>query len=172
MNSPQPTIRSGLKIPFLDGSNDHLVFSREHWNLIIAAVNSFLASNNWTVTNHGVILDVGSRMGGSGNLQFQQPYVELDPTIAVKQWTIVNVSPANPIATTGLKDLDSLITTNAPTGYWVAIVDIPAQTGTPPKYNVPVMPPSIAWTSSPGSQKGDLDQGSKWWPLPRIGSCV
>ena len=109
---------------------------------------------------------------GTGNLQFQQPYVELDPTIAVKQWTIVNVSPANPIATTGLKDLDSLITTNAPTGYWVAIVDIPAQTGTPPKYNVPVMPPSVAWTSSPGSQKGDLDQGSKWWPLPRIGSCV
>jgi hypothetical protein len=111
--------------------------------------------------------------GGLGNLHFQQPDIELDPTIAVEQWTIVNVSPSNPIATTGLKDLVTGIVTNAPTGYWVAVVAIPAQTGTPPAYNVPFMPPSVAWVSSPGSQKGDLDQpGILWLPLPRTGSCV
>ena len=123
---------------------------------------------------HGIYrIRVKPRRGGGGSmtgLQFQQPYVELDPTIAVAQWTIVCVSPTNPIATTGLKDLVSGLTVNAQTGFWVAAVNIPAQTGdTPPKYNVPVMPPSVAWVSSPGSQKGDLDQpGILWLPLPRM----
>jgi hypothetical protein len=114
-------------------------------------------------------------------LHFQQPDVELDPTIAVAQWTIVNVSPTNPMTSlaTALFDLVSGNQTVAPTGYWVAIADIPAQVVNPPGepagtyYNVPVMPPSVAWVSSPGSQKGDLDQpGILWWPLPRMGPCI
>ena len=123
----------------------------------------------------------GGGMVGGGGLQFQQPYIELDPTIGVPQWTIVNVSPTNPMTSlvTALFDLVSGNQTVAPTGYWVACDDIPAQvvnpTGKPAGtyYNVPVMPPSVAWVSSPGSQKGDLDQaGILWLPLPRTGACV
>lgn len=59
-NHPQPSIRSGLKIPLLDGTNDDLVFSRAHWNQIITLCNAILSSENWTVTDHGLILDIGS----------------------------------------------------------------------------------------------------------------
>ena len=111
-------------------------------------------------------------------LQFQQPYVELDPTIAVKARTIVSTSPTNPIVTTGLYDLVSGALVNCDVNYWVAAVDIPAQVVNPAGrpagtyYNVPFMPPSVAWVSSPGSQKGDLDQpGIVWLPWQRIGNC-
>jgi hypothetical protein len=67
MNSPHPTIRSGLKIPHLDGTNDHLVFSREHWNLIIAVANAILSSPNFTVTNHGIILE---QTGSAGEVDY------------------------------------------------------------------------------------------------------
>ena len=120
-----------------------------------------------------------SRGGGSiAGLQFQQPYVELDPTIAVKARTIVSTSPTNPIVTTGLYDLVSGALVNCDVNYWVAAVDIPAQVVNPAGrpagtyYNVPFMPPSVAWVSSPGSQKGDLDQpGIVWLPWQRIGNC-
>ena len=127
-------------------------------------------------------VSVKPRRGGGGSiagLQFQQPDVELDITIAVPAQTIVSISPSNPIATTGYFDLVTGTMTNAPTGYWVSKVNIPAAAVNPAGkpagtyYNVPVMPPQVAWVSSPGSQKGDLDQpGILWWPLPRTGSCV
>ncbi|MDE2103928.1 MAG: hypothetical protein KGL39_42220 [Patescibacteria group bacterium] len=72
MNSPQPTIRSGLEIPYLDGTNDHLVFSREHWNQIIAVVNSILISPYWTVTQRGVILDFLSNATGGFTGEYDQ----------------------------------------------------------------------------------------------------
>ena len=134
----------------------------------------------WDGTEY-VISSISNPGGGSGGLQFQQPYIELDPTIGVPRWTIVNVSPTNPMTSlvTALFDLVSGNQTVAPTGYWVACDDIPAQVVNPSGkpagtyYNVPVMPPSVAWVSSPGSQKGDLDQaGILWLPLPRTGACV
>jgi hypothetical protein len=146
-------------------------------NRVLGRLNELQFYSSGTVKveqlTRGTRFRIKPSFGGSiTGLQFQQPYIELDPTIAISQWTIVNVSPNNPIATTGIVDLVSNVLTVAPTGYWVAVADIPAQTSTP-KYNVPVMPPTVAWVSSPGSQKGDLDQaGILWLPLPRIGTCV
>jgi len=41
MNIP-PTIRSGEKLAFLDGTNDNVIFTRAYHNKILAAVNAFL----------------------------------------------------------------------------------------------------------------------------------
>lgn len=60
MNQSQTTLRSGEIMPLLDGTNDHLVFSRAHWNKLIAVANIILQNPDWVVTDHGII----SRPGG------------------------------------------------------------------------------------------------------------
>ena len=129
MNSPQPTIRSGLKIPFLDGSNDHLVFSREHWNLIIASVNSFLASNNWTVTNHGVILDVPKSGGVTG--WFWSSPIELPaaPYPAFLKGAVIHIQSAHAIVTSGIRDAADPAgpLVGSRPGKWIALQPVPAQ---------------------------------------------
>ena len=173
MNQPQPTIRSGLKIPFLDGTNDHLVFSRAHWNLIIAAVNSFLASHNWTVTDHGVILDAVG--GGGGGWQWQKPKKELDGTILVPGpnsngiSTAVYISPNNPLVTIGATDLIAGVTILARPGIWIAVQDVPADTGS--GYNVPQLPP-ILGVPSGDPLSGDADGPNVFWlPIWIYNSC-
>ena len=168
MNQPQPTIRSGLKIPFLDGSNDHLVFSREHWNQIIAVANSVMASPSWVVTNHGIILD----MAGGGGFNWQKPNKELDWRVAVPKDTFVYVSPMSGLVTAGMKDLISGSLVNACDGIWQANVDVPAMVtvGGVNLYNVPVFPyiagataiggtPFLPGTTAPTGTPliGDLD---------------
>lgn len=163
MNQPQPTIRSGQKIPHLDGSNDHLVFSREHWNQIIMAVNAFLASPNWTVTDHGVILDVG----GISGIHYQTPNKELDPTISVSKNTLVFISPQNPLCQVGLKDLQTGTILMATAGQWLCVQDCPAATVA--GYNVPQDPFPGYNTSAPSGTPltGDADAPTVFWILQK-----
>lgn len=171
MNSPQPTIRSGHKIPLLDGTNDHLVFSREHWNMIIMAANAFLASPNWTVTDHGVILDVGG--AGGKSWIWQTPNKELDSTVDVPGpsgniYTAVYISPMNPLCTTGLIDLVTGELTKAVSGWYMAAKPVPAAVGG--AYNVPCPLPQSVPTGTP--LKGDADSATIFWiPMGAVLQC-
>jgi len=62
MDHAQPSLRSGEKIPLFDGTNDHLIFDREHLNKLIAVANAILQNTDWVVTDHGIIT---SPSGGS-----------------------------------------------------------------------------------------------------------
>jgi len=63
MQNP-PSIRSGEKIPFLDGTNDSQVFTRTFWNKVIAVVNAVLNCRQWRITEHGVAFDVTTTVQG------------------------------------------------------------------------------------------------------------
>lgn len=56
-NNEQPHIRSGEKLPFLDGNNDDLFLSRAFWNKIIATAQAVLSTPQWQVTDHGIMFD-------------------------------------------------------------------------------------------------------------------
>jgi hypothetical protein len=64
MNSPQPTIRSGEKIPLLDGTNDALLFDRSYLNKLVMVANAILANPGWVITDNGII-NPGSGKGGN-----------------------------------------------------------------------------------------------------------
>lgn len=51
----QPTIRSGEKIPFLDGTNDHLMMDRSFVNKLISVANAVLNDQSRVITDHGII---------------------------------------------------------------------------------------------------------------------
>ena len=93
----------------------------------------------------------------SGGDTWQVPR-ELDPTVAVAQYTKVYISPKNPLVTVGLVDLDSSgATLQATAGIWQAMQNIPAATSA--GYNVPQDPPPGSGTNAPSGSplKGDLD---------------
>ena len=112
-----------------------------------------------------------SSPGGSGGLPWKTPKKELDPTQSVSKGTLVYVSPLNPLATTGLIDLVSSKLTAAQPGIWYSLKDIPAQTGTPPSYNVPQIAPQSVPTGTPLA--GDIDSDTLFWlKWPETNNCL
>ena len=111
------------------------------------------------------------RGGGSGGLPWKTPKKELDPTESVSKGTLVYVSPMNPLATTGLIDLVTSALTTAQPGIWYSLKDIPAQTGTPPSYNVPQIAPQAVPTGTPLA--GDIDSDTLFWlKWPETNNCL
>ena len=112
-----------------------------------------------------------SSSGGSGGLPWKTPKKELDPTESVSKCTLVYVSPMNPLATTGLIDLVTSALTTAQPGIWYSLKDIPAQTGTPPSYNVPQIAPQAVPTGTPLA--GDIDSDTLFWlKWPETNNCL
>ena len=122
-----------------------------------------------------------SSPGGSGGWQWKTPKKELDPTVAVSGpsgsvYTVVFLSPLNPLVTTGLYDLVSGNLTKAQSGLWMAMQDVPAQVVNPSGkpagtyYNVPQPLPSAAVSVSPLA--GDADATTVFWmKIPPANSC-
>ena len=104
-------------------------------------------------------------LGGAGGVQelWQTPR-ELDPTVAVDQYTLVYISPENDLVTTGLVDLVSTDLTTASAGIWMSMQDVPATDGT--NYNVPQLPyPGATGTPAGSPLEGDLDGDNVFWAL-------
>lgn len=104
--------------------------------------------------------------GGSGGFPWQKPNKELDPTISVKKYTCVYISPLNPLVTTGLKDLVSGNVTKSTAGVWCCVQPVPAQVtiSSVVNYNVPVSPVPGAPSMPLGSPlAGDFDGTNVFW---------
>ena len=91
-------------------------------------------------------------------------------------YTVVFLSPLNPLVTTGLYDLVSGNLTKAQSGLWMAMKDVPAQVVNPSGkpagtyYNVPQPLPSAAVSGSPLA--GDADATTVFWmKIPPANSC-
>jgi hypothetical protein len=108
---------------------------------------------------------VWKRISGSGGSQWQSPK-ELNPSVAVPQWTCVYISPQNSLVTTGIVDLVSGTVTTSPAGIWQAIQTVPARVvaGGVTKYNVPQWPyPGATGVPTGSPLRGDLDGTQVFW---------
>jgi hypothetical protein len=109
------------------------------------------------------ILGGGSSPSG---LHWQEPYKELDPTVAVAKDTFVEISPNSPLVLTGIFDLVTGELKKAKPGTWQALQDVPTQVVDPAGlpagtyYNMPQLPypPAAPVTVTGTPLRGDLDQ--------------
>ena len=116
--------------------------------------------------------------GGTSGFPWMYPaHKELDPTLAYSAGFVAYLSPQNPLAVTGLKDLASNTLTVAQAGMWLALQDVPAQVVNPgghpagTYYNVPQIAAQGATSGTP--LKGDLDASTLFWArLPETNSCM
>jgi hypothetical protein len=120
------------------------------------------------------------KSGDSSGFSWQQPNLELDPTLAVPKWTFVYISPLNPIVTTGMLDLVTGELTSAQPGTWQAKVNIPAQAVNPAGkpagtyFNVPAVVTRADQAVPTGTPlEGDLDSAMLLWiKWPETNSCL
>ena len=111
-------------------------------------------------------------LGGSSTdgLKLQLPNLELDGTVAVSKNTVVYISPANLLVTSGATDLGSGVNTKSQPGLWIAVQDVPADTGS--GYNVPQWPlPGAGATPSGNPLAGDADSDNVFW-VPMSGDAA
>jgi hypothetical protein len=107
-------------------------------------------------------IDIEYAGGGSGTFKWQKPNRELDPTKAVQKDVFIEISPDNPIVTTGIKDLVSGTVIKAVPGIYQAAKDVPAAvTLTVVNYNVPQ--PAAVTGYSPGPPVTGVLDGNIFW---------
>ena len=146
------------------------------WEMLFNGKFPFISDSNgkwsWGPTGYRYTPNFPSSTGGGkkvSGFKWQQPYMELDTTLAVPQWTFVYISPNAPLVTnTTIKDVVQNAVLVSESGIWQALVDIPAQTvisGTT-FYDIPqaAYPDQTGTpTGSPGAIVGDLDAANVKW---------
>jgi len=114
-------------------------------------------------TTRGVTFHAKPPAPSLAGLQWQMPDKELDPTVAVSKNTLVYISPENPLVTTGLTDLVSMVTVKSVSGIWCAVKNVPKENGSS-QYNVPQLPyPGATGTPSGSPLAGDIDGTNVFW---------
>jgi hypothetical protein len=122
-NQPQPTIRSGEHLPHFDGTNDHLFFTREFWNKMIAVSRGILATRDWRVTENGILTENAGT--GTGTVKIAG---EWDPAQSYEAQTIVCFTPDGEAAATFYSVIKVPAGISPDTGapYWAAFPMSPA----------------------------------------------
>ena len=125
-----------------------------------------LAGGNFPIKGDGNVIvqwqqgvyRISSKPMPSGTYTFPwQTPKELDPTVAVPKDKFVELSPLNPLVTSGLIDISLGVLVKALPGTWQALQDVPAKDGDG-NYNVPQLPyPGAGAVPSGTPLKGDLD---------------
>jgi hypothetical protein len=116
---------------------------------------------SWRMMPRGIVANVKSRsFGGQGD---SWPPSELDASLSYNVGDWVYISPANPLATSGMMDLVLGIVVAAPAGLWRANRPVPASVVVSgiAKYNVPQLPTPGSVSGTPYS--GDLDNPNVFW---------
>lgn len=92
MSTSKPVIRSGQVLPYFDGTNDHLIFSREYQNLLSAAVTAFLNLKGLRVSENNSFIEIPSAAAGGGTQRFKitetfDEFNTLADYFAAQQWS-------------------------------------------------------------------------------------
>jgi len=125
-NQPQPAIRSGEKIPYLDATNDHLMFTREFWNKVIAAANALLQSRDCQVTENGILFNFTSSSGGGSTIRGE--WDPAPPDGPYKAGDVVFFTPDGESAAAfyALLDVPGGLSPDTAAPYWASWPNAPA----------------------------------------------
>jgi len=82
-NQLQPNARSGDDLPYLDGTNDHLMFTRGFWNKMIAVARGVVNTTGWNVTENGILTPQTAAAGNAGIAGQWDPTVKYDANVIV-----------------------------------------------------------------------------------------
>ena len=122
-NQPQPTVRSGEQLAHFDGSNDHLLFSREFWNKIIALSRGVLNTRDWRVSENGILVDSTPAAAAAAAIAG-----EWDPAEKYEAGVIVFFTPDGESASTfySLQAVPAGISPDRGAPYWAGWPNAPA----------------------------------------------
>lgn len=84
MNNIQPASSNGDQLPYLDGTNDHLMGSREFWNKLIGIGRAVIATAGWNLTENGILTEAPTAAAGNAGIAGQwDPTKKYDADVIV-----------------------------------------------------------------------------------------
>jgi hypothetical protein len=122
-NNSQPNARSGDRIPYLDGTNDHLFMDRAFWNRVIAAANAVINTREWQVSENGILFNFAVTAGAGGAVEG-----EWDPEQKYDAGVIVFFTPDGESASSfySLIPVPAGISPDTGAPYWAGFPNAPA----------------------------------------------